>query len=144
MKFYRRFLFLFVLVSICGISSGDAFAAPQRFRSGPAVRLVPSPRLLAPLPKNGEVVLKDQSNCTFSWTTEGDATERRYFDFRLYKGTGMIAKNRIEKQRILSDRVELAPSRFENGQTYTWAVRQVYKNGDKSRRNFSTFKVLIQ
>ena len=100
---------------------------------------VPAPRLMSPFA--GEVVLTGKSSLTFEWSTEGDPTRRQYYDFRIYKGRDMLASTLIYKEKITAYKTDVKADLFQNGGVYTWAVRQVYGGGDKSRRNFSSFKI---
>lgn len=64
-----------------------------------------------------------------------------HVDFRLYKGTETIAKNRILKERVGNGRsaVRVPASTFENGATYAWSVRLV--GSRKSRSVYALFTV---
>ena len=106
-----------------------------------SVNFVPTPRLIAPMPHDEVLDLSGKESATFEWSMEGDVTQREYYDFRIYKGLDAVASALVYKQRLASYKISVKSDLFQNGQRYTWAVRQVYKNGAKSRRDFSSFLV---
>ncbi|MCX5715726.1 MAG: hypothetical protein NTV07_02480 [Candidatus Omnitrophica bacterium] len=74
---------------------------------------------------------------------EGNRMSRDYYDFRLYKGYNFLESALINKQQVPSDIyiVRLRADMFDDGQVYTWSLKQVYDNGNKSQRSFQSFKV---
>ncbi len=52
----------------------------------------------------------------------------------------IIAIDFKEQTRIY--KIDVKSDLFQNGERYTWAVRQIYNNGGKSRRNFESFQVI--
>ena len=105
--------------------------------------LAPEPRLLAPIKE--EVDLTGKDSLEFKWSPfEGQMWERRFYDFRLYKGYQLITSAEMYVQRVDPKKysVVLAASLFEDGQIYTWAVRQVYYDLRKSDAVSVSFKVI--
>lgn len=100
---------------------------------------VPAPRLMTPATE--PVDLTGKSTLKFEWSTEGDSVQRQYYDFRLYKGHDLTASGLISSEHVRTYFVELPVDVFQEGQVYTWSVRQVYGGGRKSRRNFESFKI---
>jgi hypothetical protein len=110
---------------------------------GGSLSHVPEPRLLSPTTE--QVDLTGQTSLVFEWSPfEGDITRRDYYDFRVYKGYNRVAENLIFKEKVSksSHKMDLNADRFENGQVYTWSVRQVYMNGSKSRKAAASFKAV--
>lgn len=104
---------------------------------------VPKPRLIAP--STDVVDLTGASTLEFKWSPhEGDQIRRDHYDFRLYRGTQMLASTLIFKARIHPRQWSLAlqAGMFEDGQVYTWSLRQVYTGSAKSWRSFESFKVI--
>ncbi len=103
---------------------------------------VPEPRLLSPISEVVDLTGKD--TLEFKWSPfEGRLFKRKYYDFRIYKGREMYFKDEIFKQKVPRGTysVVLKADIFEDGQVYTWAVRQVYDD-DKSDQAYSAFRVV--
>ena len=99
------------------------------------------PRLI--VPSTDVVDLRGRDCLEFKWSPhEGDQVMREYYDFRLYKGSQAYGQARIYITRVPPRQWSICvdTSIFENGATYTLALRQVYR-GLKSKRTFQTFKV---
>ena len=80
----------------------------------------------------------------FRWSPfEGKIFKRRFYEFRIYKGREQLAKNIIFKQKIAANvsSIALKTDIFEDGQVYTWAVRQAYYD-QKSDWAYSAFVVI--
>ncbi len=101
---------------------------------------VPAPRLISPSSEN--VDLTGKTFLPFEWSTEGDPVRRQYYDFRIYKGREMLSSTLIHKEKVNGYSMNVGSELFQNGEVYTWAVRQTYDSGDKSRRNFASFKII--
>jgi len=98
----------------------------------------PTPRLVSP---SGIVQLSPQEDSLhFKWTREGQSGYRQHYDFRIYKGRQTVADTLHYKSQPRYAKIDVPVDKFEEGQIYTWSVRQVYRSG-KSRRNFETFEI---
>ena len=105
--------------------------------------LVPIPRILQPYLDSYDITGK--KTLVFEWSPhEGSPTQRDYYDFRLYKGYNVIESTRIYKARISPRQwsFTLSADTFEDGQVYTFTLRQVYVGSIKSRRAFQSFKII--
>jgi len=101
----------------------------------------PEPRLMYP---TGEtVILTGKDFLEFKWWISG-FIDIDYYDFRLYKGYNMYASNLIFKQRLPANTfsIKIESSLFEDGQVYTWALRQIVYSGEKSDPSFDSFKII--
>lgn len=104
---------------------------------------IPPPRLITP--STDVVDLRGKTSLEFRWSPhEGDSIQRDHYDFRLYKGYQAFAAQRIFKALIPPRQwsLQVSAELFENGSTYTLALRQVYTGSAKSRRTFTSFKVI--
>jgi hypothetical protein len=103
---------------------------------------VPEPVLISPV--NDSVDLTGKDSLEFKWSShESTRGFRRFYDFRLYEGSNLVESALVYKEEVPSEQyAKSLPSKtFENGKTYTWTLKQVYDEGRKSRRSYSTFKV---
>jgi len=103
----------------------------------PQVRLI--------YPTGDEVSLSGQDSLEFKWSKfDGSIIYRDYYDFRLYKGCATLEDNLILKQRIDYDEysIKVKADLFQDGEVYTWTLRQVYRADGKSDRSYSTFKII--
>ena len=101
------------------------------------------PRIIAP--SSDDVDLTGKESLEFKWSPhEGDQVQRDYYDFRLYRGYDMYESGRIMKMRLPPRQWSLIikSEAFEDGQIYTWSIRQVYTGSAKSRRSFESFRVI--
>jgi len=101
----------------------------------------PAPRLLSPI---GETVdLSGSGHLEFSWTKDYIAVADHY-DFRLYKGYKTYTQNLIHKQQLPAAETSLviSASEFQNGQVYTWGLRQISLGGERSDWAYSSFKAI--
>jgi hypothetical protein len=102
---------------------------------------IPQPRIFYPRSENVDLSQKD--NLGFKWSSlVGSSTERRYYDFRLYKGYNIVSDNLIYKKEVppFKNSWDIESSMFEDGEIYTWTLRQVYLTG-KSDRSIISFKI---
>jgi len=103
--------------------------------------LAPEPELLSPIE---EVVnLAGKQTLEFRWSPFiGRMWERQYYDFRLYKGREMIEANQLIVKQVPKDQYSFTVDAgvFEDGQVYTWGLRQVYMDR-KSEQAYYSFKV---
>jgi hypothetical protein len=102
---------------------------------------LPAPRLLSPV--TDDIVLTGKSVLEFKWT-QGNLARISHYEFKIYKGYNMLASTLILKQDVASGTypIEVAVSLFEEGQVYTWSLRQVSYGGEKGDRSFSSFKII--
>jgi len=98
------------------------------------------PMLFYPVTDNIELTGKDYLEFRW-WRVDMPWTDR--FIFKLYKGYNTTADNLIFKQDYSAwdYPIKLPVSRFEVGQVYTWVIVQVFDNGRKSDKSFSSFKI---
>jgi hypothetical protein len=137
-----RFRFIASMLVIF-FTMGPFLAEAKRYPLVAVDEIVPKPQLLSP--RSGEVDLTGQDFLEFKWSPhEGNLTSRDYYDFRLYKGYDFLESALIFKQKVPPDIyvVRLRADMFTTGQVYTWSVRQVYTNGNKSHRSFQSFRVI--
>ncbi len=132
-------MFFLIFIGLSSIAFADILVKQKH---GGSITFVPTPDLRAPIPVHEKVDLKRKEALPFEWSMEGDPIRRDYYDFRIYKGYEMLASTLIFQQKTQVPRVLVPSSLFEADQVYTWAVRQVYKQGQKSRRNFDSFTAI--
>ena len=134
---FKLSLRVFLIILICGfltMSAGDAGS----FVSG---NNIPQPRIFYPKSENVNLAQKD--NLEFKWSSlVGSSTDRRCYDFRLYKGYDIIIDNLIYNKDVapFKSSWNVEANFFEDGQVYTWTLRQVYLLG-KSDRSIVSFKI---
>lgn len=122
------------------------FAAPSfagvRFFESIFSGNIPQPRLLEP---NKDIVdLSGKKELIFRWSPhEGDVSQRKYYDFRLYKGHQTLGPALLLKKRVSPNQHQFSVESglFKDGEIYTWSLRQKYRSG-KSRRSTETFKII--
>lgn len=114
----------------------------QTYQNHFGTNYVPEPRLIEPT--TDKVDLSGRKELLFKWSPhEGSSYKRKYYDFRLYKGYNMYESNLIFKKEVAPNQHQLGVSSdiFEDGQVYTWSLRQKYRSG-KSRRSTNSFTVI--
>jgi hypothetical protein len=102
---------------------------------------IPQPILKEPIAD--KVDLSGKSELVFRWSPhEGNISQRKHYDFRLYEGYQMIETSLILKENVSANKHQITVSTdtFKANQVYTWSLRQVYRAG-KSRRSTSSFTV---
>jgi len=137
----KTFWILFITLLAAPAFAGDRVGLSANV--GGSLSHVPEPRLISPTSE--QVDLTGKPSLLFEWSPfEGDITRRDFYDFRIYKGYNRVEANLMFKDKVFksSYKIDLNANRFENGQVYTWSVRQVYMNGSKSRKATSSFKVV--
>lgn len=130
-------LSLIFLFAFCSFAQGRRISGIEYYEER-----IPAPYLLSPI--GGEVDLSDKDTLEFKWSPhEGASGFREYYDFRLYKGYSTVESTRILKQEVPSDnyQINLQSSLFEDGQIYTWTLRQVYSAGRKSDPSHASFRI---
>jgi len=101
----------------------------------------PGPCLIYPATE--DITLKGKDFLEFRWERAG-GVKLDHYEFKLYKGYEAIASNLIFKKNFSREAYPInIPARlFENNQTYTWSLRQVFMDSEKSGRSFSSFKII--
>ncbi len=105
--------------------------------------LAPEPWLLSPISET--VDLTAQTTLIFKWRPDpGPLLLRKRYDFRLYKGYQTYESTQILKKAVEPNvySVVLDASLFEDGQVYTWTLRQVYCDIRKSDAAYNSFIVV--
>ncbi len=133
----KRFSALFV--SVC-ILAGLFFITKNSLAE---MLFAPEVRLMYPI--SDEVDLTGQKELVFRWSPfEGELFRRNYYEFCLYKGYGQYESDIIVNEHVkpavysFSVNAEI----FEDGQVYTWSIRQVYTDmAFKSNATYNSFKV---
>jgi len=132
-----------LLVSSLFICFSLIFAWPGHQTSAEEL-FAPDPELLYPV--TDKVDLKGQTQLVFKWSPfVGDLYKRNYFEFCLYKGYETYEKNLIIKEKVAPNVYVYAVSsdQFEDGQVYTWTLRQVYTTmAYKSNAEYNSFTVV--
>lgn len=96
-----------------------------------------APRLVYPI--NPEVTITGDS-LEFKWQHANIGID--HYEFVVYKGGGSSGENLFEAHLPFDASSMVIPSAsFEDGQVYTWTLRQVGDNGLKSEKSFNTFRV---
>jgi hypothetical protein len=102
---------------------------------------VPRPRLIEPV--RDKIDLSGAEELVFKWSPhEGNISQRRHYDFRLYEGYQMVEGNIIFQDDVSANKHQIAVSAdtFGIDQVYTWSLKQVYRSG-KSLRSSSSFTI---
>ena len=129
-----------VIISI--FLASECFAGPY-LGSRYIERFVPQPRLLEPA--RDTVDISGQDRLLFRWSSHEQAWGfRMYYDLRLYKGYNMVESTLIFKARVdpSQNTIAISAAMFEDGQVYTWSLRQVYDGYRKSDRSYQSFTVI--
>ncbi|MCK9615033.1 MAG: hypothetical protein M0R48_05980 [Candidatus Omnitrophica bacterium] len=65
-------------------------------------------------------------------------------EFKLYKSANNFASDLIYKEKIQPDNypAKVPATYFEKGQVYSWTLRMVLTNGNRTDKAYSTFKVI--
>lgn len=106
--------------------------------------LAPEPELLEP---RGEIIdLAGKDSLEFKWSPfVGRLWERQYYDFRLYKGRDRVESNQMLVKKVPKNEYSITvdASLFQDGQAYSWGLKQVYMDR-KSEQAYSSFIVKKQ
>ena len=109
--------------------------------SGVLLNRIPQPKIF--YPKSENVNLSQQDSLEFKWSSlVGSSTDRRCYDFRLYKGYDFNSDSLIYKKEVspFKSSWSVESNMFNDGGVYTWTLRQVYLSG-KSDRSIVSFKI---
>lgn len=95
-------------------------------------------------PNTQKVDLSGKAYLEFKWHA-GHLGETNGFKFRLYKGTGARENTAMIKENLPfdSNSYKVDAARFEDGQIYTWVLKQSYTergNSDPCELTFSVIK----
>jgi hypothetical protein len=101
----------------------------------------PGPVLLYPV--TDRVDLTGKESVVFKWE-KIDAIRIREYDFRLYKGYATTAGSLMIKKKVPVDEypIAIASKEFDLNQVYTWVLTEIFDNGIKSDKSFSSFKII--
>ena len=131
--FFAVSMFLFTAPSFAGVG----MISESYF-----VDNIPQPRVLEP---DGDTVdLSGKKELIFKWSPhEGDISQRKYYDFRLYEGEQALGPGLILKKEVSPNKhqIGIESGLFKEGAIYTWSIRQKYRSG-KSTRSINTFKII--
>jgi hypothetical protein len=133
-----KIAFFALLFLLNGITLSYAYMPGRDIFSGN----IPEPRLIGPV--TDKVDLSGSGELLFKWSPhEGNISERRYYDFRLYEGYQMVESNLVFQDNVPANKHQIAldASMFKLNQVYTWSLRQNYRSG-KSRRSTSSFTII--
>ena len=131
------FILTFVLIFASATLSNSSSFGRDIFSEN-----IPQPILKEPV--TDKVDLSGKKELVFRWSPhEGDISQRRYYDFRLYQGYQMIEANLILQNNVSPNQRQFAVNAdiFKLNQIYTWSLRQKYRSG-KSQRSTSSFTVI--
>ena len=102
---------------------------------------IEAPTLLCPTTEDIDLTGKDKLE--FRWIkTPGMFVY--YTEFKLYKSANNFASDLIYKENIQSGDypAKVPATYFEKGQVYSWTLRMVLTNGNRTDKAYSTFKVI--
>ena len=125
------FMILFVFTSY----------ADTRIKVGINADFIPGLTLVSPT--TDDISLTGKDYLEFKWERSGiPATD--HYDFRIYKGHDTTEANLIFKKDfpINTYPIQVGASLFSENQVYTWMLMQVFYNGRKSDRSYSSFKII--
>lgn len=103
------------------------------------------PQVVLTRPTEEKADITGKAALKFEWSPHESAPGmREYYDFRLYKGYDMYENSLIRKERLGPDvcSIDIGSEVFQDGQVYTWSVRQVYDRARKSGRSYKSFTVI--
>ena len=103
---------------------------------------VSSPKLKYPGDK--EVYLAGKKSLKFQWAlAKTTLVALDYIEFYLYKGEVLTEENLVFVKRLTNKTysIEVDSSLFEDGQFYTWGIRQFFLRGEESNESFVLFMV---
>ncbi len=121
-------LMLILLLPILAFAWKDGF-----------MRTPPEPRLFYPITENA-VLTGDYLE--FKWEKATPAWLDHY-EFRLYKGDQMYGDSIIVKENPdwSVDSIKVKADMFQDGEVYTWSLKEVSNDDTKGDRSFQTFRV---
>lgn len=141
----KNWAILFILMAgllPAATTSARSMAAEEAIAARNA-DMVPMPRLLYPTKETVDMTGKEMLE--FRWSPhEGDRLKRRSYDFRLYRGRDMLESSLVLKKFVSPDMfsLKLKNDLFKDGQVYTWSLRQIYYDSQKSRKASQSFKII--
>jgi hypothetical protein len=140
---HKKIIFILIFALIATSAYSQINISGRRY--GGRRDFAPQPRLRSPVEE--VVSLKRQNELTFKWSpheTLRSGSARKYYDFRLYRGYKLVKSGLIFKEKVPGNEhsISLKADLFKDKQIYTWSVRQVYRDGGKSRRSTSSFRVI--
>ena len=97
------------------------------------------PRLISPVTET--TPYPDTPSIEFRW--ENSAIDVRYFEFRLYRGYDLYARNLVLKKTIpgSASTFSLPAATCVPGQPYSWSLVRVNLDGRKSEKVYAVFSI---
>ncbi len=94
-------------------------------------------------PGADDIVLTGKDSLEFRWRGAQGARSGHY-EFKLYKSYQTTAENLILKEDYQSGiySAKIPSSQFEKNQVYTWSLREILIDGQRSDYAYSSFKVI--
>ncbi|MFA5008522.1 MAG: hypothetical protein WC546_04815 [Candidatus Omnitrophota bacterium] len=126
------FFLLLSLISFAPVSYGNRHALFDGIKA---------PTLLYPTTE--DIDLSGKGQLEFRWIrTPGLFVY--YTEFKVYKGANNFGSDLIYKEKIQPGKfpANVPASYFEAGQVYSWTLRLVLTDGNRTERAYSTFKVI--
>jgi hypothetical protein len=134
---------IFAVILFFGFNMAEAATRSLYLKAESGLAKAPEVVLIKPI--STEVALKGEKELGFEWSPhEGSLNDRDYYDFRLYRGYDMVESTLIQKKKIPPNvyNISLDAGIFENGNVYTWSLRQIYHDSRKSDKSWHSFKVI--
>jgi hypothetical protein len=102
---------------------------------------IAAPALLSPVTE--DIDLREKNTLEFRWLTTPEIFVY-YTEFRLYKSANNFASDLIYKENIQPGnyKINVPSTYFEKGRTYSWTLRIIFTNGNRTEKAYSTFKVI--
>jgi len=133
-------MFLLGLVLLLCVSNSTIAFEIGRGAADPDNSL-PPPRLIYPITETADITGKNSLQFQWRW---GYAATVDHYDFRLYKGYNTTADNLMLKEQLpaTTSQIAVGAEKFDDGQVYTWVLKQVSLSGVKSDTSSNSFKVI--
>ncbi|MCX5711258.1 MAG: hypothetical protein NT060_04835 [Candidatus Omnitrophica bacterium] len=102
---------------------------------------IPAPQLISPVSETADITGKDYLD--FKWIVIG-LMDIDYCDFKIYKGYNAYGDNLILKEQVFTpDRdFRVKADTFEDGQVYTWVLKEVSYSGLKGDTAYNSFRII--
>jgi len=136
MKIIRCLIFL--LAFLCQFNAVPAFGLGRSVNS--FTNPLPAPRLIYPI--SDEIDITGKPSLEFRWGMDYAVWVREY-EFKLYKGYQTYADNLILKETVSGNySLEIDTAKFQDGQVYTWTLKQIGMDGQKSDFAYDSFRII--
>lgn len=132
----KRAAVLIFIVVLFSINAVYALGMRRDFMNTP-----PPPQLVYPTSETADISGKDYLD--FKWIVI-DPMEIDYCELRLYKGYNDYGDDLILKEQVFSPDKDLRvkADTFNDGQVYTWVLKEVSYGGQKSDTVFNSFRII--